>query len=176
MNNSNVQRGVLLISCALILSLLNFMIFAKERTVREGTSIYLALAPVDPRAILQGDFMTLRFELAAQLERNAVNFNGSASQFAPAGDLQDPDTTFRWAEIALDAASVAALAEPGSQNPLRIRYRMRGGNVWLGTNAFFFQEGDAARFESAKFGHFKLSKSSGEAILVGLTDANLQPL
>jgi len=175
MSNLNVHRGVLLISCALILSVLNFMIFAKERIVSQGTNIYLALAPVDPRAILQGDYMTLRFELAAQLEQAELAAN-TADPKRQARDLPYSDGTFRWAEIALDANSKAALAAPNSRDALRIRYRIRDGNVWLGTNAFFFQEGDAARFEGAKFGHFKLSKSTGEAILVGLVDENLQAL
>jgi len=175
MSNSNVHRGVLLISCALILSVLNFMIFAKERIVSEGANIYLALAPVDPRAILQGDYMTLRFELAAQLEQ-AEGASVTVDPLQQASDSHYADGKFRWAEIALDADSKAKLAAPGTRDSLRIRYRTRGESIWLGTNAFFFQEGDAARFERAKFGHFKLSKSSGEAILVGLVDENLQAL
>jgi uncharacterized membrane-anchored protein len=169
MSTSTLHRSVLAIACTVILGALNFMVFAKERIVSEGVSVYLALAPVDPRAILQGDFMTLRFDLAAQLERN---------QALASADPQVPTANgeFRTAEITLDARSVATLATPGSSQELRIRYRNRGGSIWLGTNAFFFQEGDAARFEQARFGHFKLSKNSGEAILVGLMDENLRAL
>ncbi len=168
MITTRVHRSVLVIGCALILGALNFMIFAKERIVREGVSVYLALAPVDPRAILQGDFMTLRFELAAQLERDAAMQSALANGVA--------DSTFRTAEITLDERSIASLTTAGSSSDLRIRYRNRAGRVWLGTNAYFFQEGDAAKFEAARFGHFKLSKKTGEAILIGLVDEDFVAL
>lgn len=174
MSTSTLHRSVLVIACTVILGALNFMVFAKERIISEGASVYLALAPVDPRAILQGDFMTLRFDLAAQLERNQSLASGDPQMPAANGAIANGE--FRTADITLDARSVAMLATPGASQELRIRYRNRGGTVWLGTNAFFFQEGDAARFEQARFGHFKLSKGSGEAILVGLMDENLRAL
>jgi uncharacterized membrane-anchored protein len=46
----------------------------------------------------------------------------------------------------------------------------------LGTNAFFFQEGDAERFSSARYGEFRVDRSSGEAVLVGLRDDALTAL
>lgn len=168
MSTSSLHRSVLVIACALILSALNLMIFAKERIVREGVNVYLALAPVDPRAILQGDFMTLRFDLTTQLERVAALQSDAANGNA--------NSAFRTAEITLDQQSIASLATADSSTKLRIRYRNRGGRIWLGTNAYFFQEGDAGRFEAARFGHFKLSKKTGEAILIGLVDEDLRAL
>ena len=121
MSTSNLHRGVLLFACALILSVLNFMIFAKERIISEGTSVYLALAPVDPRAILQGDFMTLRFELADQLERSAAASKDALDRQAQVSNPQFPDGKFRWAQVALDAKSVATLHESSTRHALRIR-------------------------------------------------------
>jgi len=59
---------------------------------------------------------------------------------------------------------------------LALRYRIRGGNVWLGTNAFFFEEGTADRYRDARFGEFRVDRASGEAILVGLRNDALDPL
>jgi hypothetical protein len=63
---------------------------------------------------------------------------------------------FAWAPIWLDARGVAKLAaevDPEvDPEAVRIRYRIRGGQPWLGTNAFFFSEGEAARFTPARFG------------------------
>jgi uncharacterized membrane-anchored protein len=57
----------------------------------------------------------------------------------------------------------------------RLRFRMRSGGVWLGANAFFFQEGDAERYSGARFGEFRVNED-GEAMLVDLRDKDLQKM
>ena len=86
------------------------------------------LALVNPRAILQGDFMTLRFALAAQLER------ATALQSATPNPVSI--SALHTAEIMLDLRSVASLASAEASLDLPIRYRCRSGNIWLGPNAF----------------------------------------
>ena len=53
---------------------------------------------------------------------------------------------------------------------------VRKGEVWLGTNAFFFEEGKDAHYASARYGEFRVHPTSGEAVLVGLRGAALEPL
>ena len=45
----------------------NGSIVAKERIKTHGERIYLELAPVDPRSLMQGDYMALRFALAESI-------------------------------------------------------------------------------------------------------------
>jgi uncharacterized membrane-anchored protein len=162
-------RGLTLLGALLVLGALNFAIFGKERIKSGGELAYLPLAPVDPRSLMQGDYMALRFTLVQALEQG-LNGDGAA-RAAREGEV-------RWADVVLAADHVATLAEPGSPAAprFRFRFRIRNGHVWLGTNAFFFQEGDAARFAAARFGEFRVDRSSGEAVLVGLRDANLKAL
>ena len=83
----------------------------------------------------------------------------------------------RTASITLNEQRVASLAAAGAAGPtLPIRYRVRNHEVWLGTNAFFFEEGSDKRFAPARYGEFRLDSASGEAVLVGLRDAKLNPL
>jgi uncharacterized membrane-anchored protein len=60
--------------------------------------------------------------------------------------------------------------------PLKLRYRIRKHRIWLGTNAFFFEEGQAQALNGARYGAFKLDALTGEAVLVGLRDEQLQAL
>jgi uncharacterized membrane-anchored protein len=138
----------------------NYSIYAKERIIRTGERIYLELAPVDPRSLMQGDYMALRFRLAEAIESSRA----------------DPrrDPTLRSAPLALDARRVATLG--ADADALRIRFRIRNGSVWLGTNAYFFAEGTADRYAAATYGEFRLDPDSGEAVLVGLSDAQLNAL
>ena len=41
------------------------------------------------------------------------------------------------------------------------------------TDAWYFREGDATRWEAAKFGEFRV-EPDGKALLVGLADAQLR--
>ncbi|MGZ5049325.1 MAG: GDYXXLXY domain-containing protein, partial [Usitatibacter sp.] len=79
-------------------------------------------------------------------------------------------------DVALDDRRIASLAKPGAPSSLKVRYRIRKGAVWLGTNAFFFEEGTDARYASARYGEFRVDPKSGEAVLVGLRDSKLAPL
>ena len=155
-------RGLIALGALLVLGALNFSIIGKERIKRDGEIVYLALAPVDPRSLMQGDYMALRFALVQALE-------------AQRGDAVVREGEVRYAPIVLDAQRVAGLA-PNDAAPLKLRYRIRGDHVWLGTNAFFFEEGSAERFNDARYGEFRVDRASGEAVLVGLRDAALKAL
>jgi uncharacterized membrane-anchored protein len=146
-------RIVTVAATVLVLAAVNGGILAKERIRSNGVRIFLALAPVDPRSLMQGDYMALRLAIASQIEATE---SGKAS-------------------VIVDERGVATLSPEGT-GTLRLRYRLRGSQVWLGTNAYFFEEGSAARYEKARFGEFRVDRDSGEAVLVGLRDAALAPL
>lgn len=157
MMSRRVTRALTLLGTVLVLWSVDASIYRKERVIRTGETIYLALAPVDPRSLMQGDYMALRFRLAESIE----DWRAEA-----------PDA--RRAPLAVDDRGVAAL-DPAGGGP-EIAFEIRGGRVWLGTNAYFFEEGTGDRYSGARFGEFRFDPSSGEAVLVGLRDADLNPL
>ena len=157
-------RALLVIGAVLVLGGVNYSIFGKEDIKRNGELVYIDLAPVDPRSLMQGDYMALRFRLAQEIERS----------LAP--DKRPREGEKGMAEVALDGRRIASLAKPGTPAPIRVQYRIRKGAVWLGTNAFFFEEGSETRYALARYGEFRVDPTSGEAVLVGLRDAKLRPL
>jgi uncharacterized membrane-anchored protein len=145
---SALTRVLALIGLIVVLVAVNGGIFAKERIRANGQVIFLELAPVDPRSLMQGDYMALRFRIADGIPTEK---SGSVA-------------------LRIDARGVAIVdPDPKSSGP-RLRYRVRNGRVWLGTNAYFFEEGTAQRYAQAKYGEFRLDRESGEAVLVGLRD------
>ena len=146
-------RALLIAGVALVLGAVNWSILAKERIKTQGERIYLPLAPIDPRSLMQGDYMALRFALAEQI-------SATESGFAP---------------LSVDERGIATLNESPEPGDLRIRYRLRNRMVWLGTNAYFFEEGQAERYVGARYGEFRIDRDSGEAVLVALADENLKP-
>ena len=157
-----LTRGVALAGLLLVLAAVNYSIYGKEEIIRSGETVYLELAPVDPRSLMQGDYMALRFQLTGEIEAARA-----------AGTL---DASLRSVPLALDDRRVATLAAGNEQGP-QIRFNVLAyDRVWLGTNAYFFAEGTAERYTPARYGEFKLSRETGEAVLVGLRDAELSGL
>ena len=66
--NTSWIRGLIGLGALLVLGAVNGAIVGKERIRRDGELVFLALAPVDPRALMQGDYMALRFALVRELE------------------------------------------------------------------------------------------------------------
>lgn len=158
----SATRTLIALGALLVFAAVNYSIYAKERIIASGDTIYLELAPVDPRSLMQGDYMALRFRLAEQID--AARDSGSLDRKA------------RTAALSVDERGVATLAQNPGPSPLFIRFRVRERQIWLGTNAYFFEEGTADRFASARFGEFKVDRGSGEAVLVGLRGEELQAL
>ena len=151
---SRTTRVLLVVATLLVLGVGNTGIVAKERIKTHGERIFLTLAPVDPRSLMQGDYMALRFALADQIQPVE---SGSAA-------------------LLVDSRGVATLNPDASAPGLRIRYRVRNERIWLGTNAYFFEEGTAQRYAGATFGEFRVDRDTGEAVLVALRGPNLEPL
>jgi uncharacterized membrane-anchored protein len=144
----------------LLLAIANYAIYGKERLLAEGRVALLELAPVDPRSLMQGDYMALRFKVADNI-------------FARQGDkLEDGH-----AIVELDARGVGHFSRmddgaPLGANELRMRYRVRDGKVKFATNAFFFQEGEAKIYESALYGEFRVD-ANGDSLLTGMRGKDL---
>lgn len=153
--NAALVRTLIALGALLVLGSVNYSIYAKEQTRRHGEIVYLDLAPVDPRSLMQGDYMALRFSIASRVRSNAADQRV-------------------W--LQLDERRVATLAIPVTESSLPMRYRIRNGSVWLGTNAYFFEEGTAERYAGARYGKFRVDRESGDAVLVALCDDQFREL
>lgn len=168
--NVKRNRWIVIVATAVVLAVVNLAIWQKEHHLAEGDIVYLPLAPVDPRSLMQGDYMALRFALAnricMQLEERATE--------------QTPSAADGSVVVRLDEASIAHFERLDDGTPLadderRLRYRLRHGEVRFATDAFFFQEGHAERFESAEYGQFRVNED-GEMLLESLYDEALNRL
>ena len=58
------SRILIITNLLLLLGYLNWSIYQKEQTLRDGQLVLFELAPVDPRSLMQGDYMSLRYREA----------------------------------------------------------------------------------------------------------------
>ena len=159
-----MRKLVALVAGLAMLGFVNFGIWQREQLVTGGRVVLLRLSPVDPRSLMQGDYMRLNFEVA--------------------------DRAFPWRSrprrgdghvvVGLDGQHVGQFRRIDrggalARDEIKLRYRIRGGDAKFATNAYFFEEGQAPAFEPAQYGEFRVAED-GEMILIGLRDAGLRPL
>lgn len=173
----------------LVLGGYDHAIWQKERLLARGATVRLALAPVDPRALLTGDYMALDYAIARDIVQ-ATGQRRDLTRCGPIGaerDARCDDGAIRarfdgWAVVRLDASGVATLARatigerpvPGPGEIL-LRYRQRDGRARLGTDAWYFQEGTGTEYQQARYGEFRVD-DDGTMVLVRMLDAKLEAL
>jgi len=164
------------IALVLILTGVNWSIYQKEQQLTTGATAYLKLRPVDPRSLMQGDYMRLRFELADKIIEALPKKPMGSSNWHNRIDATDG-----YAVVALDDKRVASFkslykeGETLAKNEIKMQYRVRNGRVKFATNAFFFQEGTAKTYEAAKFGQFRVNNHGG-LLLAAMFDKDLKKL
>jgi len=164
----NWRNWVLLFGLAIVLVLVNREILAKRAVIANGKLLMLELRPVDPRSMIQGDYMALAF----------------ADTSAPPSETISSMPFSGTVILTLDANGVGHYARPDDHGPLnngemRIHYRRYkewvSDRVSYTARSFFFQEGQAEDFARAKFAVLRVD-DSGRSVLVGLADEHRQTI
>ena len=174
-------RVAVLGGLGVILALANASIYRYETILATGRTVMLQLAPVDPRALLQGDYMALRFDVARQVERTRYKARAEAASANPGTSPGERPALDGYLVLELDRDGIAQLVRiQPARTPLNagetlLRYRIRNDQTYIVTNAFFFPEGEAKHFEAARFGELRVS-AEGTGLLVKLRDGDLNPL
>jgi uncharacterized membrane-anchored protein len=141
-------------------------IWQKQDLIARGQPVFVELAPVDPRSLMQGDFMRLNFRVP-----------GEVAKLAPPGVAPGRPLVL----ARRDARGVAQLVglhpsgTPFAPGELVIELSPKNGNWTLVTDAWFFREGEGERWALAKYGEFRVAPD-GRALLVGMADAELKPI
>jgi len=150
---------VLAVTVATVLLAINVEIAGKERIVRNGETVLLRIAPRDPRSMLQGDYMALRYSMAGLVARDARKL-----------EKNDGIAVIELGK--LNEARFVSLYEgqPLGRGQQLLRYRKRGDSVRLGSDAYFFEEGGWQKYRAARYGEIRVN-AKGDAVLIGLRDA-----
>ncbi|WP_293933497.1 GDYXXLXY domain-containing protein [Iodobacter sp.] len=161
---SSKQKVGIVLSAAATLLVANIGIWQKENLIAHGQPLYIALAPADPRSLMQGDFMRLNFQ---------IPFDTPSL-----GDLNNPSRPF--IVMKRDKQNIAITpridhGEPLAAGEFKVELSPKNGRWILVSDAWFFKEGEAQRWAVAKYGEFRVNPD-GKALLVGLKGDGLKPL
>lgn len=145
------------INLILLLGFFINSVIKKETTLSKGRLVLLELAPVDPRSLMQGDYMRLRYTLVAGRNASLKCRPGLCTV------------------IVNDSSIAKQMLLPGEKDtvatgkPCLLKYGCDGDDVYLGAESYFFEEGQGEKYSKAKYGGLRVDES-GNSILIGLFD------
>lgn len=151
-----MKLHIMIVLSIIVLCTLNYGIYEKQKIKDHGEVVLLELAPVDPRSLMQGDYMRLRYAI----ERAA-------------SDEPQNEQKRGYLVIQPNANNVAQFVRfyDGEQlkgKEKRLRFH-RKHDIRIVPDSFLFQEGHAKYYEDAKYGVFKFD-DNGNHLLVYLAD------
>jgi len=158
----NLRIALLWLVLLIILGYVNYAIFQKEALTASGEVLLLEIGPRDPRSLIQGDYMALRYRMVM--------------------DLPDSETWPRRGKLVVrkDLNNVAQFVRVHIDEPLApderlLNYHKRGQEIYIGAESFFFQEGEADIFAAGRYLELRVDPL-GESLIVGMRNEEFELL
>lgn len=158
-----IKWYLILINLIALLLYINYSVIKKEDLLKNGELILIQLAPIDPRSLMQGDYMILNYNLLPEINTDKSNKRG-------------------YCVIKVDSNRITKVIRYQNEpTPLQkdekiIKYTLP--NDWsinIGADSYFFEEGQGEKFEKAVYGGIKID-NKGNSLLIGLFDNNLKKI
>lgn len=147
------KLGFTLLATCLIAFATNYTIHKYEDILTNGESIILKTAPVDPRSLMQGDYMTLNYEILADIgEEWGKNLEEEKTQY------------FIYALLKRDSLGIATLCRLETKAPTT--FDGCTPNIYLPVNVamwwprlpsqdYFFAEGKGEYYAQAEYAEYR---------------------
>ncbi len=161
----------------LYLALFSIAVFAaiwvkNELHIKQSHSIFIELQPVDPRSLMQGDYMVLNYALYFdESEYDSASVAETLNQKGHLLSYVDVDENNILVKSTLIASN---RSEPLQHLWLKNPHRSLSA-LYPSSRSFFFAEGLAECYQQAKYAEFKVN-AAGQAILVALRGEQLKDL
>ncbi|MFD1450388.1 MULTISPECIES: GDYXXLXY domain-containing protein [Oceanobacillus] len=158
------RRQWLLILMLMLLQVgfVGYQSFTKETLLKEGTLVKVTLEPVDPRSLLQGDYVILRYGISTipDLEESGA-WHGKVKVVL----REQQDNTYGYAGYVYENGEWNRPYQPQPGDVL-INGKMNGrGEVVYGIESFFVPEGEGIQRENeAEFAYLRVGEQ-GDALL-----------
>lgn len=146
-----------------------FSVHQKEKLLENGQRVILAMHPLDPRSLMQGDYMTISFDIENDIrrERQAQSKKDKFLLENEGTVIVTPDKNGIFHFARFDNS------EALKEQEVRLMYRVKRWGIQIGPGSFFFQEGQEKPFGKARFVELRAGKD-GEVLFTHLLDENRQ--
>ena len=182
-----------------LLGAVNYKVQQFEDVLATGKPVVLKIAPVDPRSLMQGDYMVLNYAILSEFQQSQVlsesNESLKTSESIDAGEANEtiettgidessPSGKKAYILVHLDKNHVATFCEEQSEIPTDFKHctpnvylpiRYKGG--WLPklpSQDYFFAEGKGEYYAQAEYAEYRFK--DGILLLARLLDKDLKGL
>ena len=181
-----------------LLGAVNYKVQQFEDVLATGKPVVLKIAPVDPRSLMQGDYMVLNYAILSEFQQSQVlsESNESLDSNEPIDtvesnetiettgiDESSPSEKKAYILVHLDKNHVATLCEAQSEIPTDFKHctpnvylpiRYKGWIPELPSQDYFFAEGKGEHYAQAEYAEYRFK--DGILLLARLLDKDLKGL
>ena len=181
-----------------LLGAVNYKVQQFEDVLATGKPIVLKIAPVDPRSLMQGDYMVLNYAILSEFQQSQVltESNESLESNEPIDIVESNETTETtgidesspsgkkaYILVHLDKNHVATFCEEQSEIPTDFKHctpnvylpiRYKGWFPELPSQDYFFAEGKGEYYAQAEYAEYRFK--DGILLLARLLDKDLKGL
>ena len=181
-----------------LLGAVNYKVQQFEDVLATGKPIVLKIAPVDPRSLMQGDYMILNYAILSEFQQSQVlpESNESLESNESIDTLESNETTETtgidesspsgnkaYILVHLDKNHVATFCEEQSEIPTDFKHctpnvylpiRYKGWLPELPSQDYFFAEGKGEHYAQAEYAEYRFK--DGILLLARLLDKDLKGL
>ena len=200
-NHSVFKAPILLVGVFVIalLGAVNYKVQQFEDVLATGKPVVLKIAPVDPRSLMQGDYMVLNYAILSEFQQSLVlpesneslesnesidTVESNETAETTGIDESSPSGNKAYILVHLDKNHVATFCEEQSEIPTDFKHctpnvylpiRYKGG--WLPklpSQDYFFAEGKGEYYAQAEYAEYRFK--DGILLLARLLDKDLKGL
>ena len=178
-----------------LLGAVNYKVQQFEDVLATGKPIVLKIAPVDPRSLMQGDYMVLNYAILSEFQQSQFlpesNESLETSESIDAGEANEttgidessPSGKKAYILVHLDKNHVATFCEKQSEIPTDFKHctpnvylpiRYKGWFPELPSQDYFFAEGKGEYYAQAEYAEYRFK--DGILLLARLLDKDLKGL
>ena len=178
-----------------LLGAVNYKVQQFEDVLATGKPVVLKIAPVDPRSLMQGDYMVLNYAILSEFQQSQFlpesNESLETSESIDAGEANEttgidessPSGKKAYILVHLDKNHVATFCEKQSEIPTDFKHctpnvylpiRYRGWSPELPSQDYFFAEGKGEYYAQSEYAEYRFK--DGILLLARLLDKDLKGL
>ncbi len=178
-----------------LLGAVNYKVQQFEDVLATGKPVVLKIAPVDPRSLMQGDYMVLNYAILSEIQQSQFlsesNESLESNESIDAGEANEtigidessPSGKKAYILVHLDKNHVATFCEEQSEIPTDFKHctpnvylpiRYKGWLPELPSQYYFFAEGKGEYYAQAEYAEYRFK--DGILLLARLLDKDLKGL